>query len=195
MFTVVSYLITSYVLKEHFMIRRNIVSIGLIVFALNFALSNAVQAEVKTVKAMATWQLQGLLTQVGKDKAVLVGALAGVMFMEEGGGKLDASALLCPGTVEVDLVTAKRNGSGRCVITDQQGDQIYATWSCKGGNRGCKGPFQLNGGTGKFLGISGKSTCILRIAMRALGAEVAKDSFQQVAAGLAIWPKFTYNIP
>ena len=159
-----------------------------------FLFANQAQAVETTVKAMATWQAQGLVTQVGKDQALMVGALAGALFIDGGHGDLDATSLLCPGTMDLNLVTGVRNGKGRCIITDKQGDKIYAEWTCRGNEKGCKGPFNLKGGTGKFMGISGDNKFILRVAMRANAGAVSDDSFQQVAAGLAIWPKLRYEL-
>ncbi|UCE64275.1 MAG: hypothetical protein JSU59_03790 [Nitrospirota bacterium] len=153
------------------------------------------QAAEKTVKAMATWQAQGLVTQIDKDQALMVGALMGALFIDGGHGKLDASSLLCPGTIVLNLNTGARSGQGRCVITDKEGDKIYAKWSSRGNEKGMKGPFNFVGGTGKFMGISGDNSWILRIAMRAMAGAVSDDSFQQVAAGLAVWPKLHYKLP
>jgi len=153
------------------------------------------QAVDVTVKAMATWQAQGLVSQVEKDQALMVGALAGALFIDGGHGELDASAILCPGTIELNLNTGVRNGQGRCIITDKAGDKIYAKWTCRGNDKGCKGPFILTGGTGKFMGISGDNVFIIRVAMRQMAGAISDDSFQQVAAGLAIWPKLHYKLP
>jgi len=153
------------------------------------------QAVEKTVKAMATWQAQGLVTQVGKNEALMVGALMGAVFIDGGHGQLDASSLICPGTIVLNLNTGARSGQGRCVITDKEGDVIYAKWSSRGNEKGMKGPFNFVGGTGKFMGISGENTWILRIAMRQMAGAISDSSFQQVAAGLAVWPKLTYKLP
>lgn len=162
--------------------------------AANLVLAGQAFAAGTTVKAMATWQAQGLVTQVEKNQALMVGALAGALFIDGGHGDLDASSLLCPGTMELNLTTGVRNGKGRCIITDKDGDKIYAEWMCRGNEKGCKGPFNLVGGTGKFLGISGNNNFILRVAMRANAGAVSDDSFQQVAAGLAIWPTLHYEL-
>ena len=154
-----------------------------------------VQAGENTVKAMATWQAQGLVTQVDKDQALMVGALMGALFIDGGHGQLDASSLICPGSIVLNLNTGARSGQGRCVITDKDGDKIYAKWSSRGNEKGMKGPFNFVGGTGKFMGISGENSWILRIAMRAMAGAVSDDSFQQVAAGLAVWPKLKYKLP
>ena len=154
-----------------------------------------VQAAENTVKAMATWQAQGLVTQVDKDQALMVGALMGALFIDGGHGQLDASSLICPGSIVLNLNTGARSGQGRCVITDKDGDKIYAKWSSRGNEKGMKGPFNFVGGTGKFMGISGENSWVLRIAMRAMAGAVSDDSFQQVAAGLAVWPKLKYKLP
>lgn len=176
---------------KHKALRSMLVALFLAVF---FAGTQAL-AEERTVKAMATWQAQGLVTQVDKDQALMVGALMGALFIDGGHGQLDASALLCPGSIVLNLNTGARSGQGRCVITDKEGDKIYAKWSSRGNEKGMKGPFNFVGGTGKFMGISGENSWILRIAMRAMAGAVSDDSFQQVAAGLAVWPKLQYKLP
>ena len=169
-------------------------SVMAILLAGVFILSDQALAAGNTVKAMATWQAQGLVTQVADNQALMVGAMGGALFIDGGHGELDATTLLCPGTMDLNLSTGVRNGKGRCIITDKDGDKIYAEWTCRGNEKGCKGPFNLTGGTGKFLGISGDNQFILRVAMRANAGAVSPDSFQQVAAGLAIWPKLHYEL-
>ena len=173
-------------------IRRILYSAIMLSFVSVFCFGTHIFAAEKTVKAMATWQAQGLVSHVEKDQALMVGALAGAMFVDGGHGELDASSLLCPGTIDLNIVTGVRNGQGRCIITDKDGDKIYAKWTCRGNEKGCKGPFKLTGGTGKFMGIKGDNEFVIRIAMRASAGAVTDDSFQQVAAGLAIWPKLHY---
>ena len=171
------------------------VRMGVVIVLGVFLFGGQAWAVENTVKAMATWQAQGLVSQVEKDQALMVGALAGALFIDGGKGELDASALLCPGTIELNINTGVRNGQGRCIITDKAGDKIYAKWTCRGNEKGCKGPFKLTGGTGKFMGISGDNVFIIRVAMRQMAGAISDDTFQQVAAGLAIWPKLQYKLP
>ncbi len=177
---------------------RNYVSfwtaVGLLSSVLAFA-GYAHAGEQQTVKALSAWQGMGATFQVDEKEALVIGALGGVMFIDGAKGSLDAASLICPATVSINLVNGERDAEGRCIITDEDGDKVWAKWSCKGDAKGCKGPFKLVGGTGKFHGITGGDTFILRIALRELVGVSSPDSFQQVAAGLAIWPKLTYTIP
>ncbi len=155
----------------------------------------ALAGEQASFRALSAWQGMGATFHVEQNEAFVVGAMGGLFFIDGGKGSLDASALMCPVTVSINMQTGSRKAEGRCIITDRDGDKIWAKWSCKGDARGCKGPFDLTGGTGKFIGITGGDTFILRIALRELVGAPSADSFQQVAAGLAIWPKFHYRIP
>ena len=156
---------------------------------------HALAGEQATVKALSAWQGMGATFQTQETEAFVIGALGGVMFIDGAKGSLDAASLMCPATVEINLRTGAREAEGRCIITDLDGDKVWARWSCRGDAKGCKGPFKLTGGTGKFVGITGGDTFILRIAIRELVGITSPDSFQQVAAGLAVWPNLKYSIP
>ena len=111
-------------------------------------------------------------------------------------GALDTAKLLCPAMLEVNLDDGTQSGGGRCIIQAASGDRVYARWTCAGEHgAGCKGPFTLLSGTGKFKGITGQGEFQIRSDIAVYVAEFPGDSVTGKAAGVAIWPALTYKIP
>ena len=154
-----------------------------------------VRAEEGIVKAVSAFAGEVELFKLEDDQTFAIGIWDGMLFIDDGTGALDAAALTCPGTVEANLNTGERTGTGRCIITGASGDRVYAKWTCQGDLQGCKGPFTITGGTGEFHGISGTSTMVVRIAFRELTGITSEDSIVQMTAGLAAWPQLRYKIP
>lgn len=108
---------------------------------------------------------------------------------------MHAGSLVCPATMEADLQTMTKSGKGHCIISNTEGERVYADFSCTGDFEGCKGPFTLTGGTGKFTGISGEGEMISKIQARAITVVEGFESARQQGEGVAIWPRITYSIP
>jgi len=170
-------------------------SVAAVVVSAVVGLMGVAQAEEGTVKATAAWEGQGYAFPVGEDQAYMVGVYAGVMFVDDGKGSLDAASIVCPGTVEGNLAKGTKAGQGRCIITDQDGDRVFARFTCSGDLEGCRGPFTIVSGTGKFAGITGGGEMISRIQARQLTTYAGADVVQQHGAGLAVWPALHYKIP
>jgi len=75
------------------------------------------------------------------------------------------------------------------------GDRVYAHFSCKGDLEGCRGPFTLDGGTGKFTGIKGQGEMISRILARQITVVQGYEPAYQLGEGIAVWPSLNYIIP
>ena len=148
-----------------------------------------------TVKAMAPWRGQGYAFPVGEDQVYMVAVYSGVMFVDDGKGPLHEASIVCPGTVNGNMKTMTKTGEGRCIITDGDGDRVYASFTCKGDPEGCRGPFKLVSGTGKFAGITGEGEMISRIQGRQVMVVAGYEGAQQLGEGVAVWPKLTYKIP
>jgi hypothetical protein len=149
-----------------------------------------------TVKATATWVAEGQFYQVKEKQALFVGALKGLMFLESKQGDLDAAKIVCPGMIEINLDDGKQSGEGRCVITTQSEDNVYASWTCAGDfTQGCAGSFTLLGGTGRFEKITGNSEFEIRSDMAGFVASAEGGSVEGSASGSAVWPALTYKIP
>ena len=160
-----------------------------------FGNAGGVLAEQKEVKAMAPWEGEGFAFPIGDDRAYMVAVYSGIMFVEDGQGALHAGSLVCPATVEADLKTMTKSGKGHCIITNPEGDRVYAEFSCTGDFEGCQGPFSITGGTGKFTGITGEGEMISKMQTRQLLVVEGFESARQHGEGIAMWPRITYSIP
>lgn len=156
----------------------------------------ATAGEEATVKASAAWVGQGRIFKTGVNHAMFLGAWAGVLYVESEEGKLDAVELICPGTVDIELKSGAQEGSGKCAITDEDGDQVFAEWNCDGKElMGCKGTFTLTSGTGKFEGITGKSPLKARTAFSEIVVDLKSGAVAESGAGLLVLPELTYTLP
>lgn len=152
-------------------------------------------AEEGTVRAMAPWKGQGFAFPVGEDTVYMVAVYSGTMFVEDAKGALHEGSIVCPGTVEGNLKTMTKTGQGRCIITNEDGDRIYGRFNCTGDMQGCQGTFKLDGGTGRFAGITGEGEMVSQLQGRAVTVVAGYDPAHQVSEGIMVWPKLKYSIP
>ena len=160
-----------------------------------FGLMGPAVAEQEEVKALSPWEGDGYTFPIGNDRIFMVAVFTGTIFVEDGKGALHTGSIVCPATVEGDLKTMTKTGKGHCIITNDDGDRIYADYKCTGDLEACRGPFTLVGGTGKFTGITGEGEMESRIQSRNLLLVEGFESARQHGEGIAFWPKLTYQFP
>ncbi|MGH7006038.1 MAG: hypothetical protein ACREIP_19010 [Alphaproteobacteria bacterium] len=151
-------------------------------------------AEEGKVQAMAVLQGEGTIVHVGEKESMLVGVLEGVMFIATNKGPLHLAKMACPlrAMVGSDL---NQSIDGRCLLSDADGNQVYAAFTCKGSHmEGCSGEFKLTGGSGKFKGITGSSNFVFRSTTQDLASEDV-GVMSRKAIGLGVWPELNYRIP
>jgi len=173
-------------------------SFGYLVIALflagSFAPVHAAQEE--TVNAVAVIEGVGQVYEIAPGRALFLGGFAGTIFVEDAVGALNAGKIVCPGSLEIELEGAQQTGSGHCIITNAEGSRIFARWDCEGVHSiGCRGNFELVGGTGEFIGISGESEFVIRSAVRELTVDALRGEVTEAVLGLISWNQFTYRIP
>jgi len=157
--------------------------------------SHVVYADQGTVSAMAPWQGEGQLYQVGPEQALFVGAFNGIMYVQTGKDSLDALLMLCPGAQTLNLENGTTESDGFCTFEDPSGDRVFAKWKCTGKLGACKGVMTLTGGTGRFKGISGGGDMVARSVLSKLAGNLESGSIIRSAAGLVVWPELSYSIP
>lgn len=160
-----------------------------------FGLLVPVFAEQGTIRATSPWEGDGYAFPIGNDRVYMVAVFTGTIFVEDAKGALHTGSIVCPATVEGDLKTMTKKGQGHCIITNDEGDRVFADYTCQGDMEGCRGPFTLTGGTGRFQGITGEGEMISRIQARNILVVEGFESARQHGEGIAIWPKLTYSIP
>ncbi len=153
------------------------------------------QAEEGTIKAMSPWMGQGYAFPVGEDLVHMVAVYSGTMFAEDEKGSLHAASIVCPATADGNLKTMTKTVQGHCIISNIDGDRVYARFSCAGNMGNCRGPFNLEGGTGKFSGISGEGEMISQVETFAAVVVEGFIPARRQSEGIAFWPKLTYKIP
>jgi len=152
-------------------------------------------AEEGTIKAMAPWGGQGFVFPIGDDRAYMVAVYSGTIYVEDAKGALHAGSIVCPATVEGNLKTMTKTAQGHCVISNIDGDRVYARFSCTGDSENCRGPFTIESGTGKFVGISGEGEMVSQLDARAVVVVEGYVPARQEIRGIAWWPKLAYKIP
>ncbi len=156
----------------------------------------AMAAEEGAVQALAPWHGEGTIYMIGTNEALFLGNFSGIVYAQGRKGALDAAAIVCPGTTHVNLTDKSMAGEGRCIITTQDKQKIYAEWKCSGAfGVGCTGRFRLTGGTGKFVDITGESDFLIRSGLWEIETAYGSDVASHSSAGLAQWPELRYRIP
>jgi len=156
-----------------------------------------VAAEEQTVNAHADYTGEGKIYQTGENKGTFVGAIVGELFVDSKNGPLHAGRIVCPAMMALDLENGKQAGTGRCTITDDDGAQIFAVWSCRGEYLiGCDGKMMLTGGTGRNTGVSGSGSLMIRTTSRLLmKASSDKGAVALLGRGILVLRDFKYKKP
>jgi len=152
-------------------------------------------AEQGTVQAAIPWEGQGRVFQITSNRVQFLGALKGIMYVENSKGDMHEGFVMCPITQTIDTKTGISEASGYCEITAGPDDVVYAQVSCKGQVGDCSGKFVLVEGEGKFAGISGEGQLRVRSPLHALATDLGSGSTVRVASGLAIIRDLKFSKP
>jgi hypothetical protein len=153
-------------------------------------------SEEQTIDAFSVWQSRGQIFLTGERIGTFVGALQGPLFVETPEGPVGAGTIICPGMLEVNFEDGSQTGAGRCVITGETDELIFARWNCSGYHLvGCKGSFELTGGTGKFSKITGGGPVTVRSTFNEQAVSAQGTSMVEAAIGIAFWKGLRYNLP
>jgi hypothetical protein len=152
-------------------------------------------AEQSTVQAVIPWEGEGRVFQIDTRRVQFLGAIEGVMYVENAKGEMNEGFVQCPIIQMMDLETGNSEAFGNCEITASPDDVVYAKLSCKGKVGDCTGKFILTDGEGKFAGISGEGKLRVRSPIQALAGGLGSGSLLRVAAGIAIIKDLKFSTP
>lgn len=153
-------------------------------------------AEENTIEAFASWQGQGTLVPMEPGEAAMVATLQGVVYVQTEQGPQRAGTIICPAIAEISLEDGAQTGKGRCAWTANDGDRVFAEWTCKGRHLiGCEGDYTLTGGTGRFEGVTGGGPMVLRSEIGTMAADASGQAIERKATGILFWPALKYTIP
>ena len=148
-----------------------------------------------SLKGVAVFEGEGMLFQLENQNVYFVGGYVGVMVVGNDKEALNAATMVCPATIETNLATGDQSGHGRCILTDKDDNKVYAKWTCYGTPLSCKGAFTFTGGTGKFEGIWGINEFFVKTDVLAFQKTGEPGLVKRAAAGEAVWPEITYQLP
>jgi hypothetical protein len=152
-------------------------------------------AKEGTVQAIIPWEGEGRVFHVGTNSLMFLGALKGIMYIENAKGEMHEALVVCPIVQELNLETGSTEASGRCEITTGPDSVAYAKLSCKGKPGECAGEFTLVDGEGEFVGITGSGKLSVRSPIRTIIADLPTGAVLRVASGLAVIKNLKYSIP
>lgn len=143
--------------------------------------------EPHIINAFSVWQGQGHVVQTGPQKAAVVGAFGGAVYVETSEGPVEAGTIVCPAVIEIDLESAAQKGVGGCTFTANDGAQAYGEWECAGiALIGCRGPFKFTGGADRLAGVTATGTILVRGKLHEL-ARSPGDMVTHRSIGIAVW--------
>jgi hypothetical protein len=150
------------------------------------AIATTARAEETTINAFTMWQGQGQVIETGTSRIALIGAFGGPFFIETPEGPAEDGAITCPLLLQIETTTGKQAGTGSCVFTAHDGARAFGDWDCVGVLLvGCRGTFNLTGGTGRLEGVSGTSSILFRGRPERLRAQVGLVGAETI--GIAVW--------
>ena len=148
------------------------------------------QDEPQQFNAFAVVQASGPIIKTGEKQSMIAASLSGAFFVETDEGPVPSGSIACGGMVRVDLDTSHQTGTGGCTFTALDGATSWGEWTCEGFNLvGCRGPFKLNGGTGRLAGLTGEATMIWRPGSREMQKQLDGSMLANVS-GILIWRDF-----
>lgn len=95
-----------------------------------------------------------------------------------------------------NLAKGRKTGERRCIITDADGNRVFARYFCSGDIlESYRGPCTILSGTGSVAGITGGGEMIVRVQARRFTASAGVENAHQQAIGVALWPALQYKVP
>jgi len=153
----------------------------LVMVALVLILGAEAQAQLAkqgTFQMNSAGHWQGTNYGVGKDHIFWIGTNKGVVLNKAGQGFLHNASYVCPATADID--GPKVETRDYCIYTDKDGDQIFLRAHSQSSTGGAGVEIQetksngvIIGGTGKYQGITGNTTCTYQdVALRETGSYI-----------------------
>ena len=169
--------------------------VAILLLAVTPALKPVSAAEERTVQATIPWEGKGRVFQIDPRRMQFLGALEGIIYVENSKGEMHEGFVQCPIVQTLDLETGTSEAMGHCEITAGPEDVVYAEISCKGQVGDCLGKFTLIEGEGKFAGISGEGELRVRSPLRALVGNQGSGALVRVASGIALIRDLKFSTP
>ncbi len=168
---------------------------GIFIIMIITGMAATLEAEEVKLKIKAPWEAAGRVFKVGPELLQFHGTFQGIMYIDDGKGKLDTAGFVCPASQEINTTNGQTIAQGRCMVAGSEEHIVFADFTCKGDMDGCQGKFKITGGEGQFKGIKGSSDIVIRSELGAIAVNLDSGAVIHAAAGLAVWPNLIYTIP
>jgi len=146
----------------------------------------------QTIRAFSVWQTSGQVPPV-TGSGVFEDTISGLFYVDTEKGPVAAGNLSCKAHLEVKA-DKTQTGSADCTITAKDGAQVFGKLQCSGlFMLGCSGDLTFTGGSGRFQGVSGGGTAVVRSEF----ADLQPANADTVAAksGIIYFAKLRYQLP
>jgi hypothetical protein len=146
--------------------------------------------EAQVFNAFAIAVANGTIVRSAEKQATIAGTVAGPMFVETDEGPIEAGRVTCSVMVKVDQGSRRVTGGGACSFVADDAAAAWGEWECTGYLLlGCRGKLTLNGGSGRFAGVSGESTMTWRPSAGLLKQQIDGPTIQNWT-GVLSWRDF-----
>jgi hypothetical protein len=153
------------------------------------------QSEETEINAFSVVRGKGVGLKSADKAVTFTGTLEGFFFVDGGEGPVKAGTLVCSAALDIKTEDRSHNGSGRCLITAEEGGEVFGQYICAGYFLvGCSGTFTLTGGSGRFAGITGSGPMTLRTGIaKLISGTTGSQSIE--TEGVLVWREFKYKLP
>ena len=145
-------------------------------------------------EAIFSWSGHGRLFQTDPNGVDFMGVIEGVLYIGRPGEPLDEAFMECSFRNSLLLEEQTSKAEGNCVIVQSPEDNAYASFSCQGPTSVCTGKLIFNSGTGKYKGIKGGASMLIRSPLRLLAPSLAGGEELSVANGVALFTDIDYEV-
>lgn len=153
------------------------------------------QSEEIEVNAFSVVHGKGTGFKVADKLSTFVGTLDGTFFIDGPEGPMRAGTIVCSAALDMKTEDRSYTGSGRCLITGEEGGEVFAQYTCEGYFLvGCSGAFTLTGGTERFAGITGGGPVTMRTSVGKLKDKTDVSQGVEVE-GIMFWRELKYKLP
>ncbi|MBT6202088.1 MAG: hypothetical protein HOI34_00125 [Rhodospirillaceae bacterium] len=152
--------------------------------------------QTRTYTGFAALDSEGLIVVTSEDSFRTLSTMTGDLFLDDGNGLVDTADVMCTSSLENNAATSVMEGSGECVITEPDGAQMYAIWTCVGTVFiGCDGDFQIVSGNDRYEGVTGGGLMSVRTMETDIAPEDATAGAEISGKGFVIWDEFVLTMP
>jgi hypothetical protein len=160
-------------------IKRVLETLAVVALVMVFgAEAQAQLAKQGSFKTNSAGHWAGTNYAAGEGHIFWIGTNKGVVLNQAGRGFLHNASYVCPTTADIDGSNVETRGY--CIYSDKDGDQIFVRAHAQSFSGGAGVEIQetksndvIIGGTGKYQGISGNTTCTYQdVAFRETGSYI-----------------------